>query len=295
MSDKKFAIVHFYEEDSVAVVHKSWIKATKDGITCFWPPKGAIKGTAVCRAVEKGIPPCADWNQFAAKILKETDNYKNARKKCEKAVNATHICSEDLDTTDVESKRKIRPPSRLEDSNSDNDASNHWESDQSKPKRKKLFLQHSTPPPVVPEMPNTQERSANTSFSTPILVASSVTSQETDVQASASHQLPTERERPSTILLLERIWGQVKQNSVMLQSLHRQFVEGQIPSTSSVEHFNLPIDSFEDFDRVESLLAEKSQAHVFISYLETIGGITAKDVISMMLSKLLTCELATQL
>ncbi|CAK8690436.1 unnamed protein product [Clavelina lepadiformis] len=45
--------------------------------------------------------------------------------------------------------------------------------------------------------------------------------------------------------------------------------------------------------RVESLLAEKSQAHVFISYLETIGGITAKDVISMMLSKLLTCELAT--
>ncbi|XP_076820877.1 uncharacterized protein LOC143466140 isoform X2 [Clavelina lepadiformis] len=88
---------------------------------------------------------------------------------------------------------RIRPPSRLEDSNSDNDASNHWESDQSKPKRKKLFLQHSTPPPVVPEMPNTQERSANTSFSTPILVASSVTSQETDVQASASHQLPTER------------------------------------------------------------------------------------------------------
>ncbi|XP_076801717.1 uncharacterized protein LOC143449649 [Clavelina lepadiformis] len=79
----------------------------------------------------------------------------------------------------------------------------------------------------------------------------------------------------------------------MLQSLHRQFVEGQIPSTSSVEHFNLPIDSFEDFDRVESLLAEKSQARVFISYLETIGGITAKDVISMMLSKLLTCELAT--
>ncbi|XP_076803356.1 uncharacterized protein LOC143466047 isoform X6 [Clavelina lepadiformis] len=229
MSDKKFAIVHFYEEDSVAVVHKSWIKATKDGITCFWPPKGAIKGTAVCRAVEKGIPPCGDWNQFAAKILKETDNYKSARKKCEKAVNATHICSEDLDTTDVESKRKIRPPSRLEESNSDNDASNHWESDQSKPKRKKLFLQHSTPPPVVPEMPNTQERS-------------SVTSQETDVQASASHQLPTERERPSTILLLERIWGQVKQNSVMLQSLHRQFVEGQIPSTSSVEHFNLPID-----------------------------------------------------
>ncbi|XP_076803351.1 uncharacterized protein LOC143466047 isoform X1 [Clavelina lepadiformis] len=261
MSDKKFAIVHFYEEDSVAVVHKSWIKATKDGITCFWPPKGAIKGTAVCRAVEKGIPPCGDWNQFAAKILKETDNYKSARKKCEKAVNATHICSEDLDTTDVESKRKIRPPSRLEESNSDNDASehiycsNHWESDQSKPKRKKLFLQHSTPPPVVPEMPNTQERrsdklcyqflcfgSANTSFTTPILVASSVTSQETDVQASASHQLPTERERPSTILLLERIWGQVKQNSVMLQSLHRQFVEGQIPSTSSVEHFNLPID-----------------------------------------------------
>ncbi|XP_076803357.1 uncharacterized protein LOC143466047 isoform X7 [Clavelina lepadiformis] len=225
MSDKKFAIVHFYEEDSVAVVHKSWIKATKDGITCFWPPKGAIKGTAVCRAVEKGIPPCGDWNQFAAKILKETDNYKSARKKCEKAVNATHICSEDLDTTDVESKRN-----------------NHWESDQSKPKRKKLFLQHSTPPPVVPEMPNTQERSANTSFTTPILVASSVTSQETDVQASASHQLPTERERPSTILLLERIWGQVKQNSVMLQSLHRQFVEGQIPSTSSVEHFNLPID-----------------------------------------------------
>ncbi|XP_076806037.1 uncharacterized protein LOC143449650 [Clavelina lepadiformis] len=52
----------------------------------------------------------------------------------------------------------IRPPSRLEDSNYDNDASNHWESDQSKPKRKKLFLQHSTPPPVVPEMPNTQER-----------------------------------------------------------------------------------------------------------------------------------------
>ncbi|CAK8680016.1 unnamed protein product [Clavelina lepadiformis] len=280
MSDKKFAIVHFYEEDSVAVVHKSWIKATKDGITCFWPPKGAIKGTAVCRAVKKGIPPCGDWNQFAAKILKETDNYKSARKKCEKAVNATHICSEDLDTTDVESKRKIRPPSRLEESNSDNDASNHWESDQSKPKRKKLFLQHSTPPPVVPEMPNTQERS-------------SVTSQETDVQASALHQLPTERERPSTILLLERIWGQVKQNSVMLQSLHRQFVEGQIPSTSSVEHFNLPIDSFEDFDRVESLLAEKSQARVFISYLETIGGITAKDVISMMLSKLLTCELAT--
>ncbi|XP_076810205.1 uncharacterized protein LOC143452931 isoform X3 [Clavelina lepadiformis] len=65
----------------------------------------------------------------------------------------------------------IRPPSRLEESNSDNDASNHWESDQSKPKRKKLFSQHSTPPPVVPEMPNTQERSANTSFSTPILVA----------------------------------------------------------------------------------------------------------------------------
>ena len=72
-------------------------------------------------------------------------------------------------------------------------------------------------------------------------------------------------ERPSTILLLERIWGQVKQNSVMVQSLHRQFVEGQIPSTSSVEHFNLPIDSFEDFDRVESLLAEKSQARVFVS------------------------------
>ncbi|CAK8685975.1 unnamed protein product [Clavelina lepadiformis] len=51
----------------------------------------------------------------------------------------------------------------------------------------------------------------------------------------------------------------------MVQSLHRQFVEGQIPSTSSVEHFNLPIDSFEDFDRVESLLAEKSQARVFVS------------------------------
>ena len=51
----------------------------------------------------------------------------------------------------------------------------------------------------------------------------------------------------------------------MLQSLHCRFVEGQIPSTSSVEHFNLPIGSFEDFDRVEPLLAEKSQASVLVS------------------------------
>ncbi|CAK8685601.1 unnamed protein product [Clavelina lepadiformis] len=73
-------------------------------------------------------------------------------------------------------------------------------------------------------------------------------------------------DRQSTILLLEKIWGQVKQNTLMLQSLHRRFVEGQIPSTSSVEDFNLPIGSFEDFDRVESLLAEKSQASVLQQY-----------------------------
>ncbi|CAK8686698.1 unnamed protein product [Clavelina lepadiformis] len=51
---------------------------------------------------------------------------------------------------------------------------------------------------------------------------------------------------------------------------------------------NLPIGSFEDFDRVEPLLED-----ITSECSSTIGGITGKVVISTILSKLLTSELAT--
>ena len=71
-SGKMYAVVYFPDEDSVEVTPQSWVKESKNGTSCFWPPKSVFKGASLAKAVERGTPPEADWDIYRAEILKIT-------------------------------------------------------------------------------------------------------------------------------------------------------------------------------------------------------------------------------
>ncbi|CAK8693288.1 unnamed protein product [Clavelina lepadiformis] len=103
--------------------------------------------------------------------------------------------------------------------------------------------------------------SANTSFTTPILVSSSVTSQQTDNQASASHQLLTE-----CLFIAD-----------LLKGRYHQLLRWNT-STCRLVHLKILIGGITAGREITS---------------ECSCDITGKVVISTILSKLLTSELAT--
>ncbi len=66
---------------------------------------------------------------------------------------------------------------------------------------------------------------------------------------------------------MQRIWGQVKQNTLLLQEIHRRVVDGQLPSVVSPEEFGLPMQSIDDFRNVKTMLGEKLKHNALVCTL----------------------------
>lgn len=65
MDKSTHAVVIFLEENSVAVVPRSWVS---DGTKCSYPPKKGFTGLK--KAVKNGGPPLEDWKIYDIKVFK---------------------------------------------------------------------------------------------------------------------------------------------------------------------------------------------------------------------------------
>ena len=75
---------------------------------------------------------------------------------------------------------------------------------------------------------------------------------------------PSSGEPRSISVMLQRIMGQVKQNTVLLQSISKR-LQGQEDAVVSVDDFHLPLVSEESFNRAENLLADRAKFKSLVS------------------------------
>lgn len=85
--DKKFGVVKFVGENTVAVIHLNWV----DGTDCFWPTATHKNlGTLTL----EGAQPQPDWKKSHFASLGWYDTYEKARSKLPTAEVTSELCSD---------------------------------------------------------------------------------------------------------------------------------------------------------------------------------------------------------
>ncbi|CAG7717807.1 unnamed protein product [Allacma fusca] len=103
--ERKFAVIEFTAEKSVALVPKCWLFDCNS--KCFWPP---LKGQSLKTAIKRAIGPEKNWAVWEARLIRQLDDYNRGLKLVSKAEETS-----DLDTTDDEypsSQRVTQTPQK---------------------------------------------------------------------------------------------------------------------------------------------------------------------------------------
>lgn len=262
-------MVEFLEENEVAIVLCSWLLGRNK---CLWPRWRSTE--RVNKAIRDRVKPDEDFSEFDVHILFETDNYDKAREKLRKAENNT-----DLDTTDVdEDKRKRRPNTRYEDSDSEQCGTPHKRPRAAHPPENKSPYKLSreyTPKALEKcrDLPSTPY------VSPPRRTPTSSTSKTTlfaNVDASSSDKGTRQSANPSAteirmLLLLEEIKTEVKLNRKLLLKLTK--AERPIGMPTLPEGIKFPISSVEQLEDLDKKIRLSDEtATALTTNLSLIGG-----------------------
>ncbi|XP_042147415.1 uncharacterized protein LOC121836554 [Ixodes scapularis] len=85
--DKKFGVVKFVGDNTVAVIHLNWV----DGADCFWP---AATHKNLGALTLEGAQPQPDWKKSRFASLGWYDTYQKARSKLPTAELTSDLCSD---------------------------------------------------------------------------------------------------------------------------------------------------------------------------------------------------------
>ncbi|XP_062393735.1 uncharacterized protein LOC134082097 isoform X2 [Sardina pilchardus] len=110
-AEQMFQVVEFYKDKpiTVAVVVKSWIATTSEGLICYWPPSKASK------KARRGVAPDNDrWQQRSVRIVPHTptNDYTKALHWAKKAETQCNVES----NSEVGKRRNVVPARYQEDS-----------------------------------------------------------------------------------------------------------------------------------------------------------------------------------
>ncbi|KAF4115114.1 hypothetical protein G5714_002603 [Onychostoma macrolepis] len=99
----RYVVLNFIEQNEVEVAPSSWLERIDGVLFCYWPNSNV--GTKVIKCA---IPDKHLWTKYVVRVYSDTDSYKLARYRAQKAVETSHV-----EDSDGNSSRKIIPPRRF--------------------------------------------------------------------------------------------------------------------------------------------------------------------------------------
>ncbi|XP_063047324.1 uncharacterized protein LOC134441060 [Engraulis encrasicolus] len=104
------------------------------------------------------------------------------------------------------------------------------------------------------------------------------------------HLTPVPPETPQLYKLLAEISGQVRQNTLLLQALHKKRDSCEVGDAD----YDFPLRTLTCVKTMEARLVEQEAKRCLTRYLCSLGGATSKDVLHRILRHVMTDELANK-
>ncbi|XP_046544636.1 uncharacterized protein LOC124254830 isoform X3 [Haliotis rubra] len=270
-----YAVVLFTEKNEVEAVPKCWLYG-KDKSKCYWPP---YKGKQMMRAIEQQEVPDPEWDSYDVILLKEKDDFSQARKTLKKAADGVS----DLATTDEDKKRRRKPVTIDSDfeveaevdeprhergkkrsqteqiTSSDSEGPASSETFQKSKKGSSRTIEIS--PPSVPAFPVIHPRQQLSYTEPPAYNTNSLPVSPKPSTSSAT--MANENILKKLLEKVSEVQEQVRQNTLILKSLHAK--QSAVLSPDLVrENFHLPMRTGDDFAQVEEKLSERESEAILV-------------------------------
>nr|XP_054759088.1 uncharacterized protein LOC129265124 [Lytechinus pictus] len=252
----EYAVVAFEDEDdAVALVSASWIVNEGGEHFSYWPGH-----QQTMRAKRHVIPDKQTWGRHKIRVLKVTSNYEKARSKARKAEETSN-----LDTDEESSQRKRHAPLRLlSESDSDADMELEPEPVQRSPRKAKAKTRELP----VPKLLSTPSTSQQDQPPTP-----KARSSDNNFQQQVLQKLQK----------LEEVQAQILDR---LADLAKSSPASWVGPADMQEPLSEPLKSIQEFDMLETKLAESEFKKRMINYLSLVGGVNIAQTSRRMMKKL---------
>ncbi|XP_076126729.1 uncharacterized protein LOC143106341 [Alosa pseudoharengus] len=296
-----YSLVIFVESDETEIVPNDWLSLDKR--VTFWPPYEASKCSAAAKVKEQ---PDEEWHELQIKWVAQYKTYEKARQKLVQFSKGKGLLS-----TDEESGRIRQPSSRygpasgfdtsvalpdMASSSQLHTSTQRVKNTPTKKKSSKATVDTKSLPAIPPFKP------APTRPPTPVPAINSHCQQPVDHHSPAgpvptplspvnsSRPLMPHNERELRLFqMLEEIKGQVRQNSLLLQSILRR---ESVTEVSSCPDFEFPLQNINDIRKMEDRLSDKETRRSLVKHLMSLGGTTTKDIIYRIMRETISNDLA---